>query len=227
VASRLDVVIIEDNDALRDATVAVVQAAGHDCTGYFCAEDMDQTRPLGRADVYVVDLNLPGEDGFQIVERLRRGHPRAGIIMFTARTAIADRVKGYGIGADVYMTKPVEPSELCAAISALGRRVKPLATEPLSINLDSRLLVGSGGQIAVTASEALLLSHFASAPSRFLEHWQVMSHMFREEDFNRASLDVRMSYLRKKLISVGATPPAIQVVHRQGYRLLPSIIVVA
>ena len=226
-ASRLDVVIIEDNYALRDATVVVVRAAGHDCTGYFCAEEMDQTMPLGRADIFIVDVNLPGEDGFLLADRLRRGYPGAGIIMFTARSAVVDRVKGYAIGADIYMTKPVEPAELCAAIAALGRRAKPAGPDLLTVNLDTRLLTGPSGEITLTGSEVVLLSHFVSAPSRFLEHWQVMSHMFREEEFNRASLDARISYLRKKLVSAGAQSPAIQVVRKQGYRLLPAIVVAA
>ena len=84
-------------------------------------------------------------------------------------------------------------------------------------------MLGSQAEVKLTASEANLLSHFASAPSRFLEHWQVMTCLFGEEDFNRASLDARMSYLRKKLVQAGAEPPAIQVVRKQGYRLLPPI----
>ena len=222
-ATRLDVVVIEDNDLLRSATVEMIRAAGHDCVGYMCAEDMDQTMLLSRADIYVVDINLPGEDGFLLAERLRQGQPDAGIILFTARTATADRVKGYGMGADIYLLKPAEPAELRAAIEALGRRARPAEIGNLRFCLDTCLLSGPGGEVRLTPSESILLSHFASAPSRFLEHWQVMSHLFREEEFNRASLDARMSYLRKKLVQSGAQPPAIQVVRKQGYRLLPQI----
>ena len=222
-APRLEVVVIEDNDFLRSATVDLLKAAGHNCLGYFCAEDMDQSMPLSHADVYVVDVNLPGENGFQVVERLRKGQPEAGIILFTARTAMADRVKGYGIGADIYMMKPVEPVELCAAIEALGRRARPAETGNLHLCVNKRLLTGPRGEVKLTASEAILLSHLASAPSRFLEHWQVMSHLFREDEFNRASLDARMSYLRKKIVQAGAEPPAIQVVRKQGYRLVSPI----
>lgn len=204
----------------------MIKAAGHDCVGFFCAEEMDQTMLLSRADIYVVDINLPGEDGFHVAERLRRGHPEAGIILFTARTAVADRVMGYGMGADIYLMKPVEPAELRAAIDALGRRAR--RTEGvLQVCPDSRLLLGPKGEVKLTATEAILLSHFTTAPSRFLEHWQVMSHLFREDDFNRASLDARMSYLRKKLVQAGAAPPALQVVRKQGYRLLSPIAVVS
>lgn len=225
-ASRLDVVVIEDNDFLRFVTVEMIRSAGHECVGFFCADEMDQTLPLLRADIYVIDVNLPGEDGFHLAERLRRGSPGVGIILFTARAETADRVKGYGVGADIYMTKPVDPAELRAAIEALGRRAKPLPASTLTLATDTRLLSGPGGELRITASEAILLSHFASAPSRFLEHWQVMSHLFRSEDFNRTSLDTRMSYLRRKLLEVGADPPAIQAVRKQGYRLLPAIAVI-
>lgn len=223
--TQLEIVVIEDNDVLRGATVEMIKTAGHACTGFFCAEDMDQSMLLSRADIYVVDINLPGEDGLQVAERLRRGQPYVGIILFTARTALADRVKGYGKGADIYLMKPVEPTELIAAIEALGRRARR-AQNALRLCLDSRLLSGPQAELKLTASEANLLSHFASAPSRFLEHWQVMSHLFRDEDFNRSSLDARMSYLRKKLVQSGADPPAIQVVRKKGYRLLSPIAVI-
>lgn len=225
-ATQLEIIVLEDNDVLRRATVEMIKMAGHACTGFFCAEDMDQSMLLSRADIYVVDINLPGEDGFEVAARLRRGQPDAGIILFTARTALADRVKGYGKGADIYLMKPVEPTELVAAIEALGRRARR-AQNVLRLSLDSRLLSGPQAEVKLTASEANLLSHFASAPSRFLEHWQVMSHLFREEDFNRSSLDARMSYLRKKLVQAGAEPPALQVVRKQGYRLLSPIAIIS
>jgi DNA-binding response OmpR family regulator len=77
--------------------------------------------------VLLLDLSLPGEDGLSIARRLRQSHPLLGIIMLTARSTVADRVKGLHAGADMYMAKPVDMGELAAAVQAVARRLATLA----------------------------------------------------------------------------------------------------
>ena len=124
--ASLNVIVIEDDDFLRDSIVELLNTQGHVVRGYFCADEMDQTVKYSAADLYVIDVNLPGENGFQLAARLRNGQPNAGIIMFTARTAIADRINGYKHGADVYLPKPVDPTEFLSVVEALGRRLNHL-----------------------------------------------------------------------------------------------------
>ena len=223
-ASSLKVVVIEDDDFLRNSTVCLLNGHGHIASGYFCAEDMDQNVKYSAAEIYVIDVNLPGENGFQIAERLKRGQPNAGIIMFTARTSTADRVKGYKQGADIYLQKPVDPTEFLAAVEAVGRRIRPDDEDLLTLQLNAQLIKGSLGGRRLTASESMLLSHFISAPNHFLEHWQVMSCLFGRNEVSKASMEARIAYLRKKLVAVGGAEPTIRSVSRQGYVLMSRMI---
>ncbi len=223
-AANLNVVVIEDDDFLRESTVYLLNQQGHVASGYFCAEDMDQKVKYSAAEIYVLDINLPGENGFQIAERLRKGQPNAGIIMFTARTATADRVKGYKQGADIYLLKPVDPAEFLAAVEALGRRIRPDDDDLLTLQLNAQLIQGPLGSQRVTASESMLLSHFISAPDHFLEHWQIMSCLFGRNDVSRASMEARIAYLRKKLVAIGAPEPTIKSVSKQGYVLMSRMV---
>ena len=222
--ASLNVIVIEDDDFLRDSIVELLNTQGHVVRGYFCADEMDQTVKYSAADLYVIDINLPGENGFQLAARLRNGQPNAGIIMFTARTAIADRINGYKHGADVYLPKPVDPMEFLSVVEALSRRLKPDDADQLKLQFAARIVEGPEGIVKVTASEAMLLSHFISAPSQFLEYWQVMSCLFGEKDSNKASMEVRVVYLRKKLISIGASSPVFQAAGKQGYTLVSKVI---
>ncbi len=108
----LKVVVVEDQADLREVIVAFLGKQAHDVRGFDCADDLDEHLAKDWVDVLILDLNLPGEDGYSISERLRNAHPDIYIIMLTARTAVEDRVKGYASGADIYLDKPVSPIEL-------------------------------------------------------------------------------------------------------------------
>ena len=223
--ARLNLVVVEDNDFLRDTIVELLRNVGHTATGFYCAEEMDEKIGVTIPDIYVLDINLPGENGFEISKRIRQGNPKAGIVMFSARTKIEDRVHGYQQGADIYLPKPVDPEEFLSAISALGRRIKPDDETGIRINLDLLTLEGPKATVHVSQTEAMLLSQFATAQGQFLEYWVIVDHFFGADDMNRSSLDARISYLRKKLVEVGVPSPAIQAVRKQGYRLLSPIMI--
>jgi DNA-binding response OmpR family regulator len=108
----LHVVLVEDNDALRLATSVILVQAGFEVSGVACAEDVDDLPTARVPDLYVIDVNLPGEDGFSLAARLRRARPWVGIVITTARIRVDDRVHGYEQGVDVYLPKPVNPPEL-------------------------------------------------------------------------------------------------------------------
>ena len=120
--AALKILLIEDNDELREATLAFLQNQGHYVRGVPMAEEINDVTGGFVPDVYVIDLNLPDEDGLSLTRRLRASHPNVGIVITTARAKIGDKVLGYESGADLYLTKPLEVPELCAAVAALGRR---------------------------------------------------------------------------------------------------------
>jgi DNA-binding NarL/FixJ family response regulator len=119
----LRIAVVEDNMALLAVTLNALRVAGHLAQGAGSAEEfMDSIDPRS-LDIAVIDLNLPGRDGIWLARQLRTVSPRVGIIMVTARVSLQDRTTGYGTGADIYISKPVETEELVAAVYSLGRRV--------------------------------------------------------------------------------------------------------
>jgi DNA-binding response OmpR family regulator len=130
----LNILVVEDHDDLREATVTALDSLGYAAHGADCAETMDEMLSDLSPDVLLLDLNLPGEDGLSIARRLRGALPNMGIIMVTARNQGRDITNGYDSGADIYVTKPTSPEELHAAIQALARRMQPQANLVLNGN---------------------------------------------------------------------------------------------
>ena len=221
--AQLNILVVEDHDFLRDVTVEMLCQHGHRARGAICAEDVDDIGDGIAPDLYVIDLNLPGEDGLSLTRRIRSHHPNVGIIMVTARTQLQDKVAGYASGADIYLAKPVDPEELLAAIESLRRRIKPqYLRTPDSFSLDrqSLRLAGPLGETTLTHSEAALLAAFAMAAGQRLERWQVALNLGQnEENFSESSLEVRIARLRRKLVEIGAPLPAIKAVRSIGYTL--------
>ncbi|NIC41286.1 response regulator transcription factor [Aquabacterium sp. A08] len=223
----MNILVIEDNDSLRHATVQMLNRNGHRASGLVCAEDIDDM-PLDPApDLYLIDLNLPGEDGLSLSRRLRAAQPYVGIIMVTARGQVDDKLAGYESGADIYLPKPVDPAELLAAVCTLGRRLdapRPATGLPQAsafrVELATRTLHGPNGTETLSESELSTLTGLSRAKSRRLETWQIM-HMIGvdPETYSKASLEVRMVRLRQKLHRVGAPTGAIPPVRGYGYRL--------
>jgi DNA-binding response OmpR family regulator len=224
----LKILVVEDNDALREATLAFLQNEGHYVRGVAQAEEIDELPGGFVPDVYVIDLNLPDEDGLSLTRRLRAAHPNVGIVITTARTQIGEKVLGYGSGADLYLSKPVHPRELMAGISALGKRVRTigLQTKAMVLDLKRMVLIGPETQVEITASDALVLSALARAPGHKLERWQI-AEIVRGTDTDTpsaATLEMRISRLRKKLAAVGAPAPHIKAVHKVGYTLCTPVV---
>lgn len=118
--ATLNILVVEDHDILREATVDTLRQQGHRVTGIDCAEALDAEFSGVLFDVYVIDLRLPGEDGISLTRRLRRRQADAGIILATARVLPQDREAGLVSGADIYLPKPLLPEDLLAAVAALG-----------------------------------------------------------------------------------------------------------
>ena len=224
----LKILVVEDNDALREATLAFLQNEGHYVRGVALAEEIDDLLNGFVPDVYVVDLNLPDEDGLSLTRRLRAAHPNVGIVITTARTQIGERVLGYESGADIYLTKPVHPHELMAGIRALGKRVwsNGQQTKAMVLDLKRMLLIGPETQVEITDSDVMVLSALARAPGHKLERWQIVEILggTDAETPSAATLEMRISRLRKKLAAVGAPAPHIKAVHKVGYTLCTPVV---
>ena len=219
----LKILLVEDNDELREVTLAFLRRCGHDARGIPAAEDIQDAAGAFVPDVYVIDIGLPNEDGLSLTRRLRASHPGAGIIIATARSQIGDKVEGYESGADLYLPKPVHPQELVAGLNALGKRVRSADVGASGLQLVSGQLQlrGPRGLVDLTASDAQILSAMVRAPGQTLERWQLAEVIGQGEEAapSNALLEMRIARLRKKLAAAGAPPPGIKALRGVGYAL--------
>jgi DNA-binding response OmpR family regulator len=222
----LNILVVEDNDHLRNATVDFLNARGHQAFGIGSSEEMDDTPMRDVPDIYLVDVNLPGENGFELARRIRKSQPLAGIIMMTARGQLEDRLSGYDHGADIYLIKPVEQVELVACIHNLGLRIKAPKPETsvVTLNTQALRLEGPDGLASLTQTESLLLAAFCRAAGQKLERWQVMQLVDpNNRGLTAANMEMRVSALRKKLVQCGTSEPSIQTLRGFGYGLVCKV----
>lgn len=226
----LSVVVIEDNDALRATMVDILRAAGHRVVGVESAEAMVEEGAAEPADIAVVDVNLPGEDGLGLASRLRAIQPAMGIIVVTGRGQADDRRLGFASGADIFLAKPVAADELDAAVTALARRLHGAteAQEPaLRLDLRRCTLVGKTGSVVMRSQEAALLAALVRAPGMQLESWQILEIFERAGwSYTRANASVATSRVGSKLRAAGAGPRPIRVIRNWGYRLCDPVLLV-
>ena len=215
----LRILVVEDYDDLREAICKALSAQGHEVVGVAMAEDVDD-EPIGFVcDLYIIDVNLPGEDGISLAGRLRRSQPHVGIVIVSARLALADRIDGYTSGANLYLTKPLSLDELGAVVAGFARRLGSGTEQAESGALTLRPvrmdLMGPTGAARMTQAEIVLLAAFSRAAQQSLEHWQVAAHFGLGDSLTKDNL----GRLRKKLLACGAEAPAIQSIRGFGYRL--------
>lgn len=229
-SSKLCITVVEDNESLCAVTVELLQQYGHRAVGVTSAEALSDEEANALIDVLLVDLNLPGEDGFSLVRRYRSAYPGLTIIVVSARDRIEDRLACYEAGADAFIPKPTHPDELIAIIQAHARRRVVQAPDPqpepgtaaASALLDLRRMVLSGprAEVAIGHGAATLLSTLALAPGRRLEHWQLIEALQQDaENYSTAALGVRIVRLRQLLKQVGFDGPTIRAMRLEGYQL--------
>ncbi len=223
-AAQLSIVLIEDNDDLRELTAEALREEGHRVVALSCAEELEDQSKGESPDVYLIDLNLPGENGFSLSARIRQAQPLVGIFILSARSALDDKIAGYDCGADLYLSKPVSLAELSAALSSFARRhlAERIETHTPAgaLRLVGRDLQGPEGPVRLSVSEALLLTAFARAPSGRLESWQILELIKSDQgELNKSSLELRIVRLRKKLQQVGAPANALESIRSVGYQL--------
>ncbi|MCW3003897.1 MAG: two component transcriptional regulator, winged helix family [Conexibacter sp.] len=175
-------------------------------------------------DVIVMDVLLPGIDGFQVCRKLREDGVWAPVLMLTARDAVEDRVEGLDTGADDYLTKPFSFAELAARLRALARRgpiEQPAVLRAGDLHLDpaSRRVWRGDTDISLSAKEFSLLDTFMRRPGRILDRFQLLEHAWDYEYENRSNVvDVYVRYLREKIDRPFGVD-SIETVRGSGYRL--------
>jgi len=175
-------------------------------------------------DAIVLDLLLPGIDGFEVCRRLRADGVRSPVLMLTARDAVDDRVRGLDTGADDYLTKPFSLAELGARLRALARRgpvERPPVLEAGDLRLDpaGRRVWRGHAELALSAREFALLETLMRHPGQVLDRLQLLDHVWDGEYENRSNvIDVYIRYLREKVDRPFGVE-SIETVRGAGYRL--------
>lgn len=223
----MNIVVVEDHDDLREVTVSALGARGYRAYGVNCAEELGDEFGGLAADVIILDLTLPGEDGISLSRRLRATNPDLGIIMLTARDKAEDVATGYRSGADIYLTKPSSIEAMDAAIQALARRSEGNDAEASYILKQStRGLHGPAADVDLSSLEYRLLAALAQAKDLFLESWQLIELSGKHAtDGSKHTLEVQITRLRKKLEQVGAPAPTVKSIRGAGYQLCVPVII--
>lgn len=222
----LAVIVVEDEAAIRDEVSDYLSRHGFSVRG--CTDGVGLERLLveAPADVIVLDLGLPHEDGIEIAKRLRRQRPSLGIVVTTARSRVEDRILGYETGADVYLVKPVDYGELAAAIRAVKRhREQRLARDdgPAEMvwQLDLaawRLITPTGAAMRLTAAEMKLMDLLSRTPGTPVMRHQIGSHMGKSDQLsNHRYVDQLVSRLRRKVIAHLGWEAPIGSAQGEGY----------
>jgi DNA-binding response OmpR family regulator len=224
--NRLNILVVEDNEELREVTVEVLRRDGHLVQGVESAERVAEH--VGKIDLMLIDINLPGENGFALTQRVRAVQPAVGIIMLTARASPNDKQLGYRSGADIYMAKPINNEELCAAVASLGRRLSPTSMAS-SLLLQSAMLSlqGPTQRVVLGTQDVAMLVAFMRASEQRLENWELIELLNKSDAQDpKAALELQIVRLRKKLQQAGAESPTIQSIRGWGYQLCVSLTLV-
>jgi two-component system OmpR family response regulator len=177
-------------------------------------------------DVLVLDVNLPGLDGFEVCHRLRLDGVRTPILMLTARDGVDDRITGLDTGADDYVVKPFDFNELFARVRALARRgpaerAPTLTVGDLSLDVATHTVTRAGVEIPLSTKELQLLEVFMLRPGQVLSRYDLLEGAWEMEYENRSNVvDVYVRYLREKIDRPFGIE-TIETVRGAGYRLRP------
>ena len=228
-ASGERILVVDDDDSIREALAEYLGGHGYAVRTADGARECDRLLSQAPADLIVLDVMMPGEDGLALCRRLAPSG--APILMLSALDALTDRVVGLEIGAWDYLAKPFEPRELLARVRALLRRPHEIPAAGSAVTFvgwwfdaDARRLRDPGGQV-VTLSEGdhLLLAAFVQRPGCLLSRDMLLDRArgLDATPYDRA-IDLAVSRLRRKLAEAYPTP-LIETVRGAGYRFLPAV----
>jgi len=215
------ILVIEDSDAIRLAVVTALSAQGFEVSGSVDGEDLEARLPRDPPDLVILDVMLPGRDGFELLQIIRR-LSTAAVLMLTARDALTDRLRGLSQGADDYLIKPFAMAELVARIHAVLRRSKQggssIAIDDLVINDDASLVQRAGTRVGLTETERRLLGYLAQHRDRVVSKTQLLTAVWGYEGFDENVVEVHISSLRRKLEADGGSR-LVHTVRGRGYLL--------
>ena len=229
------VLVLEDEASIRSFIVINLQRAGYEVVEAECGEEaLQKLQENPDTKLCLLDIMLPGIDGFEVCRRIRMSNAQVGIIMLTARTQEMDKVTGLMLGADDYVAKPFSPSELLARVDSLYRRValaqsrsennfkEELKSGDFTLNLRNRALMKGGKMIELTQVEFQIMELFFQNPGVALVRDKILEGVWGKNYYGDVKIvDVNIRRLRMKIEDEPSNPAHIATVWGYGYRWKP------
>ena len=227
------ILIAEDEVAIREFEAINLKRVGYTVIEAGSGEealDIFDNDPEG-FDIALLDISMPGMDGFTLCKELRKRSETLGIIMLTARTQEMDKISGLMLGADDYITKPFSPTELLARVDSLYRRVEMYAPKnapavsdditlgEFTLNLRKRTLLKNGENIELTQVEFQMVEYFFTNPDTALGRTDILTKVWGSNYFGEEKIvDVNVRRLRMKIEDDPSKPQRLLTVWGMGYK---------
>ena len=227
------ILIVEDEAAIREFEAINLKRVGYNVAEAGSGEEaMDiYANDVEGFDIALLDISMPGMDGFALCKELRKRSETLGIIMLTARTQEMDKISGLMMGADDYITKPFSPTELLARVDSLYRRVEmhsakqavassdDITLGEFTLNLRRRTLLKSGVNIELTQVEFQMIEYFFNNPDTALDRTDILNKVWGSNYFGEEKIvDVNIRRLRKKIEDNPSDPKRLVTVWGMGYK---------
>ncbi|HWI61171.1 MAG TPA: response regulator transcription factor [Symbiobacteriaceae bacterium] len=223
------ILVVDDEDSIVQLVAYNLKRAGYEVITAGNGEDALRLFRTEAPDLVVLDVMLPGADGFEVCKELRRETDKP-ILMLTARSEEIDRVIGFEIGADDYVAKPFSPRELVGRVKAILRRSRkdpdpseqeggPLVFGALSINLITYEVAVAGKRVDLTPTEFQILKLLAQNPQRVFSRDELVDRIMGQDFFGDVrTIDVHIRHLRSKIEENPSEPKLIETVRGAGYK---------
>ena len=219
----MKILIIEDEILLADSLKTLLETKGFTVDAVYDGETGAAYAELGIYDLLILDVMMPGMDGYQVARQVRAKHFGTPILMLTAKSDIVDRVEGLNAGADYYLTKPFDTRELLACIHVLlrrqGEQVDTLAFGNTELDLEAGILSCGDSRVRLSAREFDVMRLLMQAQDRNIPKEVLLARVWGyESNAVENHVEVYVGFLRKKLRSIGSNL-RIVAVRRVGYHL--------
>ncbi len=219
------ILLVEDDSAMAQSIEMMLRSEDYVCDSTDMGEDGLEIGKLYDYDIIILDLMLPDIDGYEVLRRLRAARVQTPILILSGLTALDDKIKGLGVGADDYLTKPFDKRELVARIQAIVRRSKGhpdsiIQTGKLKVNLDARTVEVNNQPLHLTGKEYGILEVLSLRKGTTLTKEMFLNHLYGGMDEPELKIiDVFICKLRKKLAAATGGDNYIETVWGRGYVL--------
>lgn len=217
------ILIIEDEKLLADSLKALLEQNGFEADAACDGKTGEYYAALGIYDLLILDVMMPGLDGYALAWRVRQRRCGVPILMLTARSALEDRIQGLNAGADYYLTKPFDSRELLACINALlrrqGQEVDEMTLGNTALDLATGMLLQGEKSVRLSAKEFDVMRALLQAGSANLSKEAILARVWGyDSNATENHVEVYVGFLRKKLSSIGSDIKIVAI-RRLGYHL--------